>query len=318
MKYLITTITLVFALVAPITALGADITLRSQIIVEGDTITFGDLFDGAGEKADQTIAPAPAPGKSKVFKAMSVAKFARSHGLNWRPAAPVRRIKVRRLGVTIPHENISDEIRHAIEYELGAELFEMALSSQHTNIKVGTDQEPSVSVENLYFNKRNGQFTAELLAPAHDQNGHRFKLGGKVHKQVMIPVLKKFIPSGREILEDDIEFKAERLSKVGRNTITDAASMIGKSPRRSVRPGMAVSMNNLGDPVTVEKGKLVAVILESGGMFLSISGRTMEAGGTGDVIRVENINSRKIIHAEVMSSRKVRIIGNPDQLASLR
>ncbi|USG59836.1 flagellar basal body P-ring formation chaperone FlgA [Sneathiella marina] len=318
MKYFITTITLIFALIAPIAAQGADITLRPQITVEGDTITFGDLFDGTGEKADQTVAPAPAPGKSKVFKAKSVANFVRSHGFTWRPATPVRRIKVRRLGITIPHENISDEIRNAIEYELGAELFEMALSSQHTNIKVGTEQDPSVSVENLYFNKRSGQFTAELLAPAHDQNGYRFKLGGKVHKQVMIPVLKRFTPSGREILEDDIEFKAERSSKVGRNVVTDAALLIGKSPRRSIRSGMAVSLNNLGDPVTVEKGKLVAVILQSGGMFLSISGRTMEAGGTGDVIRVENINSRKIIQAEVVTSQKVRIISNPDQLASLR
>ncbi|MEH6547948.1 MAG: hypothetical protein V7701_16035, partial [Sneathiella sp.] len=232
MKYFLTTITLVFALLVPIAAQSADITLRPQITVEGDTITFGDLFDGAGDKADQTVAPAPAPGKSKVFKAMSVANFARSHGLTWRPSTPIRRIKVRRLGVTIRHENISDEIRTAIEYELGAELFEMDLASQHTSIKVGTDQDPSVSVENLYFNKQSGQFTAELLAPAHDQNGHRFKLGGKVHKQMMIPVLKQFIPSGREIFEDDIEFKAERLSKVGRNIITDAAFLIGKSPRR--------------------------------------------------------------------------------------
>jgi flagellar basal body P-ring formation protein FlgA len=318
MKYFITTITLLFALIAPANAQGAEITLRPQILVEGETITFGDLFEGTGNKADQTVAPAPAPGKTKIFKAVSVANFARSHGLTWRPATPVRRIKVRRLGITIPHENISNEIRSAIEYELGADLFEMALASQQTNIKVGTDQDPSVSVENLYFNKKTGQFTAELLAPAHDVNGYRFKLGGKIHKQMMIPVLKNFIPSGREIFEDDIEFKAERLSKVGRNVITDAGMLLGKSPRRSIRPGMAVSMNNLGDPVTVEKGKLVAVILQRGGMYLSISGRTLEAGGTGDIIRVENINSRKVIQAEVVSERQVRIIGSPDQLAALR
>lgn len=318
MKYFITTITLIFALIVPITAQSAEITLRPQITVESDTITFGDLFDGAGEKATQTVAASPAPGKSKVFKAMSVANFARSHGLTWRPTTPIRRIKVRRLGITIPHVNITDEIRNAIEYELGAELFEMALSSRHTSIKVGADQLPSVSVENLYLNEQNGQFTVELLAPAHDQNGYRFKLGGKIHKQVMIPVLKHFTPAGREILESDIEFKAERASKVGRNVITDATLLIGKSPRRAVRSGMAVNMRNIGDPVTVEKGKLVSVILESGGMYLSISGRTMEAGGTGDVIRVENINSRKIIQAEVVSSQKVRIFGNPDQIASLR
>ncbi len=319
MKNFMLILTLVTLLMAPLTAWGAsEVTLRPHITVESDQITLGDIFVGAGEAADKVIAPAPVPGKSILFKAVSVAKVVRNYGLTWRPATPVRRIKVERLGQTVPFANISEEIRVALEYEMNMDLFEMELATQQPNIKVGLDQEPSVSVENIYINRRSGQFTAELLAPAADANGHRFKISGRAHKQTLIPVLTHFIPAGRKITENDIDHKAVRVSKTNRHTITDANLVIGKSPRRSIRPGTAIAMNNLGDPVTVEKGKLVSVVLRSGGLFLSVSGRTLEPGGTGQVIRVENINSRKVIQATVINSREVQITPTSQQLAAVR
>lgn len=317
MKYIALVLTLIVAIAAPSLVFGAEsITLRPQITVEGEQITLGDIFMGSGDLADQVIAPSPAPGKTTIFKAISVAKYVRSVGLDWRPTTPIRRISVRRLGTSLPQEVISDQIRAALEYELDMNLFEMSLATQNLNIKVGSDQPQTVSVENLYYNKSNGQFSVELLAPAHEENGQRFKLSGQVHKQVMVPVLKRFKSPGEEIRESDIEYKAERENKVGRNVITDAAMLIGKSPRRSVRSGIPINMSNLGDPVMIGKGKLVAVVLEQGGMFLSVSGRTLESGGEDDVIRVENINSRKVIQAQVINEREVRIVTRQPQLAS--
>ncbi|MZR30805.1 flagellar basal body P-ring formation chaperone FlgA [Sneathiella litorea] len=317
MKYLTIVLALIIAVTAPTVAVAADtITLRRDITVEGEQITIGDLFIGAGDKAAQVIAPAPAPGKATVFKAVSVARYVHSHGLDWRPATPIRRISVRRLGTTISHQVITDQIRAALEYELDLDLFEMNLPIQNLNIQIAAEQPQTVSVENLYVNKESGQFVAEILAPAHSENGQRIRLNGQVHQQILVPVLKRFKSAGEEIRESDIDFKAERVSKVGHHVVLDAAHLIGKSPRRSVRSGMPINISNLGDPVLVEKGKLVAVTLEQGGMYLSVMGRTLETGGEDDVIRVENINSRKIIQAQVINSQEVRIITRQPQLAS--
>lgn len=319
MKNFMLVLTVFTFLMAPLAAHGgSEVTLRPNIAVATDQITLGDIFEGAGEFAEKVIAPAPAPGKTVIFKAMSVAKVVRNYGLSWRPATPVRRIKVERLGQSVSFTNISEQIRVALEYELDMDLFEMELATQQPNIKVGLDQEPSASVENIYINRKSGQFTAELLAPAADPNGRRFKISGRAHQQTLIPVLTRFIPAGREITENDIEHKAVRVSKTNRHTISDAGLVIGKSPRRSIRPGTAIAMNNLGDPVTVEKGKLVSVVLRSGGLFLSVSGRTLEPGGTGQVIRVENINSRKVIQATVINSQEVQITSTPQRLAAVR
>jgi len=317
MKYIALVLTLMIALTAPSLSVADEtITLRRDITVEGEQISIGDLFTGAGDKAEQVIAPSPAPGKSTVFKAVSVARYVHMQGLEWRPATPIRRITVRRLGASIPQQVITDQLRAALEYELDLDMFEMNLATQNLNIQIAADQPQTVSIENLYINRDSGQFVAEILAPAHAENGQRVKLSGQFHAQMLVPVLKRFKSAGEEIRESDIDYKPERVSKVGHHVVTDAASLIGKSPRRSVRSGLPINISNLGDPVLVEKGKLVAVILEQGGMYLSVTGRTLEAGGEDDVIRVENVNSRMVIQAQVISPQEVRIITRQPQLAS--
>ena len=317
MKYITLLFTMMIALTAPGAAFATEnVTLRSDITVEAEQITLGDIFTGAGEKADLVVAPSPAPGETTVFKAISVARFLNSHGLDWRPATPVRRIAVRRLGVIIPQQLVIDELRAALEHELGVEQFEMNLGMQNMQIQIAANLPQTVSVENLFVNRANGQFVAELVAPAHSDRGHRIRLTGQVHEQTLVPVLKRFKSPGEEIQENDIDYIAERTSTLGRQVVTDASLLIGKSPRRGIRSGQPVNMRNLGDPVMVAKGKLVSVILEQGGMYLSVSGRTLEAGGEGDVIRVENIASRKTIQAEVIGPQEVRIITRQPQLAA--
>lgn len=317
MKNIAFLVSLIVALTVSGAALAANaVTLRSDIAVAGEQISLGDLFTGAGDKADLVIAPAPAPGQTSVFKAVSVARFLAAHGLDWRPATPVRRITVRRLAVTIPAQTIHDELRAALESELGMPHFEMNMAAQNLHIQIPADQPQTVSVESLFVNRTSGQFVAELMAPAHAEKGHRIRLTGQVYEQTEVPVLRRFKSAGEEILASDIDYITERTSTLGRQVVTDAAQLIGKSPRRAIRSGQPISLSNLGDPVMVMKGKLVSVILEQGGMYLSVSGRTLEAGGEGDVIRVENIASRKVILAEVIGPQEVRILSRQPQLAA--
>ncbi len=299
-------------------AAAENVTLRNSITVQGDQITFGDIFEGVGDLADYVIAPAPAPGKSTTFKASSVAFVARKHGLDWRPNRPIQRVSIRRSGLRVAQQHILEEIHMALEAELQTDLFELALSTQHPNIQVSAAEDPFVTVESLSYSRKGGNFVAVLLAPANSENARQYKVTGKIYRQALIPVTSRTIAAGEEIFEQDLDYKVVRVSKIGRTTATDIETIIGKSPRRSLRAGSSLNLNNLGKPVTVEKGKLVAVTLKSGGINLTITGRTLEPGQTGDIIRVENIASRKTIQAQVISAREVRIISAEQRLATIQ
>ena len=319
MKYLTFAITLLVALAAHSAALaGVPVTLKSSIIVQNEQVTFGDVFEGAGEKTDYVIATSPAPGKKMVFKASSLAYVARKHGLDWRPNRSVQRITVSRSGVRIPEQQILEELRFALETELQTDQFELSLSTQHPNIQVSLEDEPTIAVESLSYSKRGGNFVAVLIAPANSNSARQYKLTGKLYRQKLVPVIARYMQPGEKILEEDLNYKLIRVSKIGRNTLTDANDIIGKSPRRTVRPGTLLTLNNLGDPVTVHKGKLVSVIFKKGGISLAVTGRALEPGAEGDIIRIENIASRKVIQAQILNSEEVRIITAGQRLANLQ
>ncbi|RMD62393.1 MAG: flagella basal body P-ring formation protein FlgA, partial [Alphaproteobacteria bacterium] len=71
--------------------------------------------------------------------------------------------------------------------------------------------------------------------------------------------------------------------------------------------GATVLASDLREPVVVAKNSLVTIRLETPRMVLSAQGRAIEAGGSGDVIRVMNTASNKIIHARVVNAGLVRI-----------
>ncbi len=58
-------------------------------------------------------------------------------------------------------------------------------------------------------------------------------------------------------------------------------------------------MGNFQDPVVVAKGSLVTIVLKTPTMILTAQGRAVEDGGRGDVIRVMNTRSKKIVEGVV-------------------
>ncbi|WP_025898724.1 flagellar basal body P-ring formation chaperone FlgA [Sneathiella glossodoripedis] len=296
----------------------AEVTLKHNISVEGESITFGDVFHGAAHKSDYVIASSPAPGKRIVFNASSLAFVAKKHGLSWTPKQAIRQISVLREGTRIPEQQIREELMIALETELGGSEFEMQLSQRTPAILVGTDEDPIAMVENISYNLAKEAFSAILVAPATSDNPRRYKVSGKIYKQILVPVASRLIPAGEVISETNMDYKLVRANRVSRNVAVHMEDVLGRSPKRAVRTGGTIALNNLGDPVTVAKGKLVAVTLKNGGIALSITGRALESGSTGDIIRVENINSRKPVQAQIVSPQEVRIITAQQRLAAIQ
>jgi flagella basal body P-ring formation protein FlgA len=74
---------------------GQAVTLKARPAAGAQTVTLGDLFDGAGAAAARVvIAPAPAPGTNVVLDAGVVTMAARSAGLDWENPNGMRRIVV--------------------------------------------------------------------------------------------------------------------------------------------------------------------------------------------------------------------------------
>jgi flagella basal body P-ring formation protein FlgA len=123
-----------------------------------------------------------------------------------------------------------------------------------------------------------------------------------------VPVLRRRGVPGEVITQADIDWLRVGARRLPGNVVVDSASLIGKSPRRAIRPGQPVRATDLREPVLVPKNSLIVLRLETDRMVLTAQGRALEDGASGQVIRVMNTKSNAIINGVVAESGTVRVL----------
>jgi flagellar basal body P-ring formation protein FlgA len=91
------------------------------------------------------------------------------------------------------------------------------------------------------------------------------------------------------------------------NTVTGEAELIGKTPRRGLRAGFPILASSVRRPILVAKGSLITMVLRAPKMLLTAQGKALDNGSDGDVIRINNTQSNKIVEAEVIGHGRVAV-----------
>jgi len=82
---------------------------------------------------------------------------------------------------------------------------------------------------------------------------------------------------------------------------------VGRKSRTTIRAGYPVRNDQLVSVPVIVSGQLVTIVLERPGLRITVAGRAKSSGGIGDLIRVENLTSRKEIPARVVDSSTVEV-----------
>ena len=233
--------------------------------------------------------------------------LARGHALPWRPRSNFDSVVVERASRVIERERIEELLLDALaERGLGGELA-LRFDQPQVRLHLPTDSEATLTLTGLALDPTTGRFTARLAAPADGTPVVRATVSGRVLRMTRIPVPNRRMTADVVIGAEDIEWIDMRADRIGRDVITDAGDLIGRSPRRVLRAGRAVRANEVRRPIVVAKNNLVTIRLETPRMILSVRGRAMENGADGDTIRIMNIQSNSVINAMVVASNLVEV-----------
>lgn len=280
--------------------------LRGRLVVAGETITLGDLFADAGQAAEVAVARAPAPGNRVLLNAAGVANLARRNGLVWHTAG-ARTVAVRRDGRTVPQEEVLAGLRAALAQRIDGTNFELRLTGRNSMPQVALDQDATVAVEDFRLDRERMRFQAVLAVPADAPDAHRVRVTGRVIEVVEIPVLTRPLAGDAVIRRRDIEYRRVAVRQLGRDAVTDASELIGKSPRRRLRSGQPLRVRDLRVPILITKGAAVRMVYRVGQMKLTATGRALEDGAKGDLIRVLNSRSRRTVEVTVLPGGTVAV-----------
>ena len=301
---------------APVAAAESDVPmvalppqLKPAVSLEGDVIKLGDLWDNAGDKAQTVLARAPEPGKRLVLEARWLGAVASAYGLDWRPVTSFERCVVERTARTIDLREVEAQLRDALIQAGAAPSSTIELSNRAAlRLVVPTTVEPTIAVRDLNYDPRMNRFSAVIEAPADSPAAQRLKVSGAVFASARIPVLTHAMGRGEVITENDIDLLDVREELLRRDIVTNARMLVGQEPRNALHAGSPIRVSDLQKPVVVGRNSAVTMTIRTPLMTLTAQGRANEDGGVGDVIRITNAQSKRVVDARVVGPGEVVVV----------
>ncbi len=299
-------------LVAPVSGAAATgttgpVLLKTKVVVDESVVRLGDIFDGLGEQAETAVARAPAPGKRVEVGARWLTAVAQAYGLPWRPSSRLDTTVIERASLVIDTRRIEEATLAALAQRGVKNNVTLLLDNPTLRLHLPSDADSTIAITGLSHDPQTGRFKAYVTAPADGTPIARATATGRAVAMTEVPVLRRRIEPGEIIRREDIDWLRVRTGDLARNALVDVESLLGKSPRRPIRAGQPVLSSELRKPIVVLKNSLITIRLETARMALTAQGRSLESGAKGDVIRVINTKSNRVISANVIDSGTVSV-----------
>lgn len=280
---------------------------RGTVALDSDVITLGDVFTGLPPHADAAryLAPAPAPGGKTTLGAPSLARIARTLGLDWRPHTGSERVVLTRPATIVEGAEIEAALAAALEGRGAAQPFGLEFTSAAPRLVLPAGTAPDFAVTQLDYRAASGWFEATVTAP----DGTAQHVTGKVVPRTRVPVLAAAVQAGTVIGPRDLTTVTVSTRTVQGDALLDPRAIAGMAARRTLPAGQVLRAIDVAPPRLVRRGDAVTMLYVDGGLELTAMGRALENGARGDVIRVTNSASSRSVDARVSGERHVTVEG---------
>lgn len=285
------------------------VSLRSNTVIEGNSITLGDVFYDLKHNADYVLGPAPRPGKDMVLNARTLYKIAKALDVSWYPQSAADQIVLSSAATIVDAGMIEDMIVERIHEEgMTGKLGLTVSDGQSLEMILPQDSEASAEIHSLKIDHKRDRFEAVIVAPSKDNPIKTSRFRGRIERMIDVPVLSETLSNGTIIGERDIQMITMPAKSVaGQDMIIAKANLIGMTPRRNILSGKPIKPNDLQAPLIVNRGESVTMTFSNGPLRLTALGKALSNGSKGDIISVVNMDSNRTVEAVVTGAQEVKI-----------
>jgi len=159
----------------------------------------------------------------------------------------------------------------------------------------------NISVLNFDLNKSSRRFEAKI---AFESEGYRqiVDIKGRYNEMVSLPVISSRIPYNTIITDADVTYIDYKKHRLRHDTIESAGEIIGNVLKRSSRPMRPLRKRDIEKKQIITKNSTINIVYQTDFMTLKASGVALEDGAKGDVVRIKNGSSNKIVEAVIQDS----------------
>lgn len=133
-----------------------------------------------------------------------------------------------------------------------------------------------------------------------DRPGWSLNAIGQAH--VFLPAVHAsgILDRGQTLTAGDLKLQRINIAKARRGYYNRLDEVAGLAAKRRIRAGQLITPALLEPTLAVKRGQPVKIVASQDGIAASTSGEALADGQPGDVIRVRNVRSGKVIDAKVV------------------
>lgn len=135
----------------------------------------------------------------------------------------------------------------------------------------------------------------------------KIHVAAHIDGQVNVLIARYPISRGTVINDTDIEFVHRRYSQLNHGYYGSANLLRNMEAKRNIKAGQVLTPGLLKPQKLVLRGQHITIVAQNGGINLRVKGKALMDGQQGQTIKVQNLNSKKLIYARVISAGIVKI-----------
>ncbi len=292
------------------------VAVKSISVVRGPGLTLGDIADVSGGAAERVkylkelaLGDAPAPGITAFYTPQSleprlVTTHADFSAITWSVPA---NFKITTSSQAVSGKKIADLARVFIT--------QAAVGANVTMVELPADlQAPLGKLElapELSGPIRYNAPTIVLVAVRTDgSNFVKVPVQFEVKRILDVVVAVENLNAGEIIPARSVRLEPMDAGKLQPGYLTDLAKVVGMQIRSAITPGSVLFERSLTRPILVKQGEMIRIAARIGEIEVSAGGVAMSQGAAGDLIRVQNLTTKRFLTGRVQEDKSVLVLNH--------
>jgi len=155
--------------------------------------------------------------------------------------------------------------------------------------------------------QRAGRIPMILEIRINDQFKKRIRLNTKVLVSQKVIKTKRAVKRGEILSNDEIRLETVQTERPSQNAITNIDHALGYEAARNLPAGKILIPNFIKRPALGNRGDKVLIMAQKGAMTITTPGILKEDGYENAMVRVLNIESKKVIYGRLVDSNTVKV-----------
>lgn len=189
----------------------------------------------------------------------------------------------------------------------GDEEIELEFFGGKTYFALDDVSDVKIMVAEANFDELQNKFSAKVEVFADGKSVATTQLQGKYYVLGEVLVPERNINKGEIIAPEMLKAIKVRMNRIKPANLIDVSALVGREAKRVLREGKIVNDKDVGKVILIKKGEIVTSVYRTPKMQISAKVEALAEGGKGDKIEVRNVNSKKVLFAEVIDADTVMV-----------